>query len=267
MIHPVQWWRDTRRRVRLVCTCGHLPEPPTEDAWRTMKKVARRLVWLQIGGVEVSGREHLAGPAPKLIVPTHGHYLDPFVLGLLLPERARAMTASGLLGAAGGFCGLLLSSWGAFCTDLDAGKGAPALKSAVRVLTSGQTLLMFPEGWANMDGAVRPFKRGFASVARIAESRLGRPVPIVPIYLRYGRYPGPWIGKLPPTCQYLAMFFGLAIFRRGVHVIVGEPVPSSTLPRDPDLAAAAVRRVVLSLNPAPVTVGASPDFSGEAAPQ
>jgi 1-acyl-sn-glycerol-3-phosphate acyltransferase len=267
MTHPLRWWRDTRQRIRLVCTCGHLPDPPTEDAWRLMKKVARVLVWIQIGKVEVSGREHLSGPAPRLIAPTHGHYLDPFVLGLLVPDPARAMTASGLLRAGGGLCGLLLSSWGAFCTDLDPGKGSPALKSAVRVLTSGQTLLIFPEGWANMDGNVGPFKRGFVSVARISEARGRRPVPIVPVYLRYGTYPGPWIRKLPPLCQYFVLFCGLAMFRRGVRVIVGEPLRSETLPRDAAQAAAAVRRAVLALNPTPLVVGASTELTSEAARQ
>jgi len=240
-------WRAARHRIRLVCTCGHVPNRPTTAADRVLRMVARGVVWIQVGRVEVSGAENLRCDAPKLIAPTHGHYVDAFVLALVLPDRARAMAARGLLQFGGGLGALLFSRWGLFCTDLTAGKGAPALKAAVGILASGQTLLMFPEGWAHMDGVVGSFKRGAASIARMAEAKVGRPVSIVPVYLRYGAYPGSWIRKLPPPLQYLIVLMGLMFFRRGVHVVVGEPLLSSHLPKDATLATEDLRRAVLAL--------------------
>ena len=250
MIRPFAAWRNVRTRIETICTCGHVPDPPTERAVRVLRRVARALVWFQIGRIEVSGVENLDCGAPKLITPTHGHYLDPFVLALVVPERVRTMTASGLLKAGGGLASLILARWGAFCTDLDAGKGAPALTAAVRILASGQTLMMFPEGWANMDGKVRDFKKGAVSVARMAAAKAGRPVSIVPVHMRYGTYPGSWITKLPPELQYLTVAAGVFFFRRGVRVVFGKPLLSSELPRRSALATEELRSAVLALNPA-----------------
>lgn len=242
-------WRALRGKLRLACRCGHLPPPPTEGAIRVMRIIARGLVWLQVGKIEVSGRENLECDSPKLIAPTHGHYLDPFVIALLLRDRPRCMAARGLLRFGGGLGALFLSPCGAFCVDLDSGKGIPAFHSAIRVLSSGQTLVMFPEGWAHMDGVVGPFKRGAVSIARMAAARLGRPLSIVPVYLRYGAYPGRWINKLPPPLQYLIVFLGLVCFRRGVRVVVGKPLLSSELPERATLATRELRKALLALDP------------------
>jgi 1-acyl-sn-glycerol-3-phosphate acyltransferase len=244
-------WRAARKKIRLICTCGYVPDPPTDRANRVMRAVARWLVWIQVGKVEVSGASNLICGPPKLIAPTHGHYIDPFVLALLLPDRARCMAARGLLQVGGGLGALLFAQWGVFCTDLTTGRGTGSLRAAVRILVSGQTLVMFPEGWANMDGVVGSFKRGAASIAQMTESKVGRPVAIVPVYLRYGAYPGSWIAKLPPPLQYLVVFLGLIRFRRGVHVIVGRPLLSSGLPKDSALATEALRTAVLFLNSIP----------------
>jgi 1-acyl-sn-glycerol-3-phosphate acyltransferase len=245
----VRQWRAMRESMRLIRTCGHVPPPPTEAAARTMMRIARFVVWVQIGKIRVSGLEHLDCDTPRLIAPTHGHYVDPFVLAQLLPERARYMTAKGLLALGGGLSGLMLARAGAFCTDLDEGRGAPALRAAVRILASGQTLVMFPEGWANMDGVVRPFKHGPVSVARMGSSKAGRPVPIVPVYLSYRAYPGEWINRLPAPLQFVLVALCLVVYRRGVHVVFGKAVLSTELPKDAGEATAELRRAVLALNP------------------
>lgn len=244
-------WRAARKKIQLVCTCGYLPDPPTEAADRVMRMVARCLVWMQVGRVEVSGLENLECGAPKLITPTHGHYIDPFVIALLLPERPRCMAARGLLEFGGGLGALIFSRWGLFCTDLRTGKGAPALVAAVRILESGQTLVMFPEGWAHLDGTVGPFKRGAVSIARMAAKKAGRPAYIVPVHLRYGAYPGPWIKQFPTSYQCLILLLGFMFFRRGVHVVFGQPLLSSELPKHATAATEELRSAVLALNPRP----------------
>jgi 1-acyl-sn-glycerol-3-phosphate acyltransferase len=216
-----------------------------------MRVVARLVVWIQIGRVRTTGLANIESAEPKIILPTHGHYLDPFVLAHLLPEGARIMAAHGLLRFGGGLGALLFSKWGAFCTDLDEGKGIPALRAAVRILVSGQTLVMFPEGWAHMDGAVGPFRQGAAGIARMAEAKLHRPVAVVPVYLRYGRYPGPWINRFSTTFQCLILFAGIIFFRRGVCVSVGKPVLSCELSKDNTLATETLRRAVLDLGESP----------------
>lgn len=242
-------WRAMRDKIRLVCMSGYLPDPPSESDSQKMRKVSRFAVWLQIGRVKWSGLDNLSGEFPKLIVPTHGHYLDPFVLAAQMPARTRVMAARGLFKFGGGLGGLVFSRWGAFCTDLDSGKGLPALRTAVKVLVSGQSLIIFPEGWAHMDGLVGPFNPGIAGIAHLAASKMNKPLHIIPVYMRYGKYPAKWIKPLPTSIQCLILMAGFVRYRRGVHVVFGEPLLTSNLPQDPHLATEQIRNTVLSLNP------------------
>ncbi len=239
--------------IRLICTSGHLPPPPTETGRRILKLASRGAVWLQVGRVTISGHEYLECDTPRIITPNHGHYLDPFVMALILNGRARCIAALGLFQFGGGLGALIFSRWGAFCTDLSKGRGGAALKSAVRVVASGETLLMFPEGWANMDGLVRSFKPGAVQIARLAAVKVGAPITIVPVHLSYGAYPGAWVMRFPTSIQCLVMLSGLLFFRKGVHVTIGKPLLSSELPENTIAATEELRRAIIDLSPASTT--------------
>lgn len=69
-----------------------------------------------------------------------------------------------------------------------------ALPDAVQLLVEGSALLIFPEGYPNIDlhftpktepEELLPFHSGFAVIASIAERRLGIRIPVVPIGLSY----------------------------------------------------------------------------------
>jgi 1-acyl-sn-glycerol-3-phosphate acyltransferase len=69
-----------------------------------------------------------------------------------------------------------------------------AFKNAVQLLVDNRLLVIFPEGYPNIDPGYTPkkdnhgflpFKRGFAAIARAAERRLGAPLPIIPTGLQY----------------------------------------------------------------------------------
>ena len=79
-----------------------------------------------------------------------------------------------------------------------------ALAQAVDLLVEGRILVIFPEGYPNIDPTYTPkitsdeflpFKAGFVSIAAAAEKRSKREIPIIPAGLRYteGR---PWIAHL-----------------------------------------------------------------------
>jgi 1-acyl-sn-glycerol-3-phosphate acyltransferase len=203
--------------------------PPTRRAQRLLRAAARALLWVQVGPVTVRGREHLGGPGPSLIVANHSHYVDgaPFVL--LLDEAPRFMVARGVFRFAGGLLGRLATACGAFCVDLDPGKGGPGRAVAVRLLVGGETVVMFPEGWIHMDGRLGPLKNGAARAAQEAARRLGRPIAVVPVALRYGRYPGAWIRRLPCPLQFLVVLLGWMRYRRGLTVNIGAPLSSAAL--------------------------------------
>jgi len=79
-----------------------------------------------------------------------------------------------------------------------------AMRQCVDLLVEGRLLVIFPEGYPNIDPIYTPktmpdeflpFKPGFVSVARAAERRLAAKLPIVPIGLHYERG-RPWIGYI-----------------------------------------------------------------------
>ena len=69
-----------------------------------------------------------------------------------------------------------------------------AFRESVRLLEDNRLLVVFPEGYPNIDptytpkigaNCFLPFKRGFVAIARTTERRLGTSLPIVPTGIRY----------------------------------------------------------------------------------
>lgn len=230
---PALW--EARAYCKQVQVCGHLPPPPEASGIRRMRRLSGFFTWLLAGKVEVIGRENLDKLPGKayIVTPNHPSMTDVAVIPHVLGEHnARYMAARGVLQCFGGLGGLLFAPMGVFACDLDRGKGGPAREAAVKILVSGQSLVMWPEGWTYLDGVTGPFKKGAVRIAREAARQLGQETYIVPVNLRYGRYPGAWIKKLNIKVQYALLFVGFLWFRRGVRVSIGEPIPISSLPTD-----------------------------------
>jgi long-chain acyl-CoA synthetase len=127
----------------------------------------------------VDGLEHLPGRGPYLLCPNHQGFLDPFVLGGVLPYRTfRDMFAVG----AAEYFQTPLMAWVAgqinvVPVDADASL-VPAMKAGAFGLTHGKVLLLFPEGERSIDGTVKRFKKGAPILAQHLK------VPIVPVALR-----------------------------------------------------------------------------------
>ncbi len=69
-----------------------------------------------------------------------------------------------------------------------------ATQDSIHILSSGEILVVFPEAYPNVDptyspksapGEFLPFQSGFARIAQIAEKRLGRQIPLVPVGFEY----------------------------------------------------------------------------------
>ena len=70
----------------------------------------------------------------------------------------------------------------------DAVSGARVLREAMRSLSRGVSVLVFPEGTTTRGDQVLPFKRGSFGAAALAG------VPIVPVALRYESANAAWVG-------------------------------------------------------------------------
>lgn len=245
-------FKKLREDAARVSQCGVLSPPPSDRSYLRSMKVARFVCYAFVGKIRTIGAEKLAElPSPFVLAFNHGSMLDVAIAPVVLSRKARFPAAQGVMKAFGGLVGLLFSKWGVYSVDLD--NGHAALDASVKVLCSGDgsdIVVIFPEAWTNTDGIVRRFKTGAVRMACEASSRLGKPVPIVPGYMHYGRYPGSWITKLPIPVQWLIPIVFAFYFRRGVTVQIGEPIYPADLPADPRDATEILRQKVIALAPA-----------------
>lgn len=249
-----KWLPAIRRAQELGAkyqVCGTLGPAPDDETQGKILKIARIIIRAFVGKVEIVGNEKLAKlPGPFVLAFNHGSMLDIAIAPYVLNRKARYPAAQGVMRAFGGAVGGWFGSWGAYCVDLD--NGGEARKASVKVLTSGDEaniVVLFPEAWTNMDGVVKKFKTGSVRMSKEAAQILGHPVHIVPGYMRYGRYLGSWMTKLPIPLQWLTPILGFAWYRRGCKVVIGDPISSADLPDDPHLATELLRSRVLALDP------------------
>jgi putative membrane protein len=154
--------------------------------------------------VTVHGIEHVPSRGPVLIVARHYHHLyDGVALLGAVPRRlhlvvaldwARTRAERLIMERA-----VTMARWPALLRD-DAPMGAfgpeeipryrlRAVRNAVELLVEGAAVLVFPEGYPNVDprytpkrdpDEILPFRPGFAVIRDLARRRSGIDVPIVP---------------------------------------------------------------------------------------
>ncbi|MBN2796376.1 MAG: 1-acyl-sn-glycerol-3-phosphate acyltransferase [Clostridia bacterium] len=143
-------------------------------------------------GVKVHNPERLPMDQPVLICSNHLNAQDPFVIGTNLKPVIKIMAKKELFK-------YKIVSWfltvnGAFPVDREA-NDISAIKTSLKILKDGTTLMLFPEGTRNNTNTPLEAKPGVAMIAVKAK------VPIIPITLK---------------SDY-------KLFRK-MHVYVGEPI-------------------------------------------
>jgi 1-acyl-sn-glycerol-3-phosphate acyltransferase len=143
----------------------------------------------------------VSGPIPRgpvVLAANHVGYLDPIVLGAIvpcIPVAKREVARWPLIGRVGREHGVLFVERG------DAASGASALRAARAVLAASVSVLNFPEGTTTIGDRVLPFRRGIFGLARIAD------VPVVPVALACDDASLSWTGDelfLPHFLRTLA---------------------------------------------------------------
>ena len=169
--------------------------------------------------IAVNGLKHIPREGPALLVARHYHHLfDGVVLLLSLPrpihilvtlDWAKHKPVRRLMTLA-----TTMARWPVVPRDdalrargdPDRGQGSAltgvdikryqraALRHSVALLAQGRLLVIFPEGYPNIDPhytpktkpeELLPFRTGFATIAAVAEKRLGIKIPIVPAGFHY----------------------------------------------------------------------------------
>ena len=173
--------------------------PRPSRFWRKALSPLRRFYlrrFYAVSEVAVEGMEQLQA-IPEgdgiMLAPNHSHDSDPHVmmeLGRRLRRQLYFMAAWQIFRGHRGLDGFVLQRMGAFSVDRE-GCDRRALKKAIELLSSGRTLVVFPEGEIyHTNDRLTPLREGVAFMASSASRDLekespGRKVWIVPVAIRY----------------------------------------------------------------------------------
>jgi len=166
---------------------------PFLDVWRPGLGALSRLYL----GLRLEGTEHIPLEGPVLIVPNHQMYADPVLVTIPVRRPVYYMAWSKLFEIPG-------LSWAirrlrAFPVQIES-SDPRATREAVRILQSGEAVMMFPEGGRTHDGDVARFKPG---AFRLAVS-LG--VPVLPVTIAGGHEAWP-PGRLLPRPGHVTITY------------------------------------------------------------
>jgi 1-acyl-sn-glycerol-3-phosphate acyltransferase len=123
--------------------------------------------------LRITGKEHVPGGGPLLICSNHISWIDPLLLGSVLPVKLKVHFMAKEELFHNRFFAFILKKIGAFPVNRAVGDYA-AIKKAYQLLQEGKVLFLFPEGSRSMNGQLQKAKDGAALIAG------RRPVPILP---------------------------------------------------------------------------------------
>lgn len=143
-------------------------------------------------GVKVHHRDRLPIDKPVLICSNHLSAQDPFVIGTALKPEIKIMAKKELF--KNPIVAWFLRTNGAFPVDRQA-NDISAIKTSLKIIKSGTTLMLFPEGTRNHTNEPLEAKPGIAMIA--VKSK----VPIIPVTFK---------------AEYK--------FFKTMHIYIGEPI-------------------------------------------
>jgi 1-acyl-sn-glycerol-3-phosphate acyltransferase len=173
--------------------------PKPHGVWRRLLSPLRKFYlrnFYAVPEVSIEGLHHLAS-IPEgdgvLLTPNHSHDSDPHVMMELAHRLGRQfyfMAAWQIFKGHKGIDGFVLQRMGAFSVDRE-GCDRRAMRQATELLTTGQWLVVFPEGEIyRTNDRLTPLREGVAFMATtaakdLAKAATGGTVRIVPTAIRY----------------------------------------------------------------------------------
>jgi len=195
------------------------------DPSRLPPQPARWLIRLLIGDVQVVGSVPAGG---VLLCSNHPSYRDVFLFAFV--HRGARLLVHPLVFTFP-FLKRWAVRWGFVQVDIPI---------AVELLKRGEPVAICPTGLVEALGEdLLPYKTGAVRIAAQAG------VPLVPMRIHYGNYPGPWVKRFSITTQNILLFLLWPFYRRGATVTFGEPFRVAGLDAKADTAE--LRRRMLAL--------------------
>ena len=127
--------------------------------------------------LRLEGIAHIPGEGPVVIAPNHQTYADPVLVTIPVRRPVYYMAWNRLFEVPG--LSWMIRKLRAFPVEVDS-SDPRATREAIRILQSGEAVMIFPEGGRSLDGGVGRFKPG---AFRLAVA-LG--VPVLPVTIAGG---------------------------------------------------------------------------------
>jgi long-chain acyl-CoA synthetase len=200
------------RRARAATTVRsalpHHERPAIDRALFGSFRLGLKALYRGYFDLEVRNPERIPAEPPYLLAANHSSHLDaPAILASIElargPEAARRLH---VLGARDYFFDTPLKRW-FFSTFLNVvpiereETSLAGLRMVKRILSAGESALIFPEGTRSRTGEIDAFKPGLGLLARELE------VPIVPVHIR-GTFPALPAGRVFPRPGKIVVAFG-----------------------------------------------------------
>lgn len=152
---------------------------------------------------KVFGRENAPSKGPFIFVSNHASYLDPLILGTALPCSKWFSYLAKKEIFEKPLAGWYLKQ--IHTLPLNREGDVAAMKAVVKLVKSGKSLVLFPEGTRSKGAEIRPAKPGVGFIVAKAN------VPVLPAYIEG---------------SYEAMPAGRESLKKGsrINVFIGEPL-------------------------------------------
>lgn len=140
-----------------------------------LKKIFQAGIRLAFGGVDVQGMRNVPPDGPLIVASNHRSYLDPVILASFLPRRVFHMAKRELF--RNSMFARLITYYGAFPVDREGTARTSTFRMALRLLSLGGAVVIFPEGGIVNSTAEVEVKEGVATLAAMSRA------PVLPVYI------------------------------------------------------------------------------------
>jgi cytidylate kinase len=151
---------------------GPMPPTPAVRAFYAGARLIMLGLFRALWDVQIEGAARVPSNGPYILAPVHRNNIDTVLAGLIRPRRPHYLAKASLWTYRP--AGWLWSILGGFPVQRDS-RDLEALRRCVRVLQSGEPLVVFPEGTRRSGPTVGPLEEGAAYLA------LRTGTPIVPV--------------------------------------------------------------------------------------
>jgi 1-acyl-sn-glycerol-3-phosphate acyltransferase len=156
-------------------------------------------------GLSRDGLRHLPRTGPAIVVSNHVSYMDAILLGSASPRPIHFIVLQWMYD----LLAIRWFYWGMGTIPVRAGSDARGIRRALRTLSSGKVVGVFPEGSRSADGRVRESQPGAALLAALSGA------PVVPAFIDGARDSMPVGTRFPRPARIHVRFGAPLQFQKG----------------------------------------------------